>query len=131
VFHGAHMDMQWLQRDLGLYINGLFDTFFAAEILGYPQRSLAYLLKRFVDFDADKKYQMADWRIRPLPEEMFYYARSDTHYLLYIFDRIRNELLDASDRSKPETDIIQQVLQKSKGPETQNRSLAPMKRRAQ
>ncbi|KAF3357640.1 hypothetical protein VdG1_05743 [Verticillium dahliae VDG1] len=114
VFHGAHMDMQWLQRDLGLYINGLFDTFFAAEILGYPQRSLAYLLKRFVDFDADKKYQMADWRIRPLPEEMFYYARSDTHYLLYIFDRIRNELLDASDRSKPETDIIQQVLQKSK-----------------
>ncbi|KAM0284133.1 hypothetical protein ACHAQH_002121 [Verticillium albo-atrum] len=114
VFHGAHMDMQWLQRDLGLYINGLFDTFFAAEILGYPQRSLAYLLKRFVDFDADKKYQMADWRIRPLPEEMFYYARSDTHYLLYIFDKIRNELLDASDRSKPETDIIQQVLQKSK-----------------
>ncbi|KAM0324790.1 hypothetical protein ACHAQA_007756 [Verticillium albo-atrum] len=114
VFHGAHMDMQWLQRDLGLYINGLFDTFFAAEILGYPQRSLAYLLKRFVDFDADKKYQMADWRIRPLPEEMFYYARSDTHYLLYIFDKIRNELLEASDRSKPETDIIEQVLQKSK-----------------
>lgn len=58
------MDIIWLQRDLGLYINGLFDTYFAADILGYPQRSLAYLLKRFVDFDADKKYQMADWRIR-------------------------------------------------------------------
>lgn len=64
VFHGAYMDIQWLQRDLGLYINGLFDTFFPCELLGFPQRSLAYLLKRFVDFDADKKYQMADWRIR-------------------------------------------------------------------
>ncbi len=58
------MDVMWLQRDLGLYLVGHFDTFFAADLLGYPQRSLAYLLKKFVDFDADKKYQLADWRIR-------------------------------------------------------------------
>jgi exosome complex exonuclease RRP6 len=63
VLHGAHMDVIWLQRDLGLYLVGLFDTFFACDEL-YPTRSLAYLLKRFVDFDADKKYQMADWRLR-------------------------------------------------------------------
>lgn len=64
VFHGAFMDIIWLQRDLGLYVVGLFDTYHASSSLGYPQRSLAYLLKSFVDFDADKKYQMADWRIR-------------------------------------------------------------------
>lgn len=64
VFHGAFMDIIWLQRDLGLYVVGLFDTYHASSALGYPQRSLAYLLKSFVDFDADKKYQMADWRIR-------------------------------------------------------------------
>lgn len=58
------MDIIWLQRDCGLYIVGLFDTFHAADTLGYPARSLAYLLKRFIDFDADKKYQLADWRIR-------------------------------------------------------------------
>lgn len=58
------MDIIWLQRDCGLYIVGLFDTFEAACALQYPGRSLAYLLKRFVDFDADKKYQLADWRIR-------------------------------------------------------------------
>ncbi|KAJ9148602.1 Exosome complex exonuclease rrp6 [Pleurostoma richardsiae] len=114
VFHGAFMDIVWLQRDLGLYIVGLFDTFHASGALGYPGRSLAYLLKKFVDFDADKKYQMADWRIRPLPEEMFYYARSDTHYLLYIYDKLRNELLEHSDRSDPEKDLIRTVLQKSK-----------------
>lgn len=64
VFHGAFMDIIWLQRDLGLYIVGLFDTYHASVALNYPQKSLAYLLKKFVDFDADKKYQMADWRIR-------------------------------------------------------------------
>lgn len=64
VFHGAFMDIIWLQRDLGLYIVGLFDTYHACVALSYPQRSLAGLLKKFVNFDANKKYQMADWRIR-------------------------------------------------------------------
>jgi exosome complex exonuclease RRP6 len=30
---------------------------------------------------------------RPIPSEMFDYARSDTHFLLYIYDHLRNELL--------------------------------------
>lgn len=131
------MDIIWLQRDCGLYIVGLFDTFEAACALQYPGRSLAYLLKRFVDFDADKKYQLADWRIRyvisrldiisknhlissitnpshrPLPEEMFYYARSDTHYLLYIYDRLRNELLSSSRPGTAENDLMRHVLFKS------------------
>ena len=58
------MDMQWLQRDLGLYVVGLFDTFHATNALGYPQHSLASLLNKFVNFAAQKQYQMADWRIR-------------------------------------------------------------------
>ncbi|UKZ76274.1 hypothetical protein TrVFT333_003973 [Trichoderma virens FT-333] len=115
VFHGAYMDMVWLQRDLGLYVNGLFDTFFASEALHYSSRSLAFLLSKFVNFEADKRYQLADWRIRPLPEEMMYYARSDTHYLLYIYDKIRNDLVQLSDRSNPDKDLISIVLEKSRG----------------
>ena len=114
VFHGAFMDIVWLQRDLGLYINGLFDTNAACKALGYPGGSLAYLLKRFVDFDADKQYQTADWRIRPIPQEMFFYARADTHYLLYIYDHVRNELADKSNPRVPEENRIEQVLRKSR-----------------
>ncbi|KAB5526371.1 ribonuclease H-like domain-containing protein [Coniochaeta sp. 2T2.1] len=114
VLHGAFMDIIWLQRDLGLYMVGLFDTHYACDALNYPGKGLAYLLKKFCDFDADKKYQMADWRLRPLPDEMFYYARSDTHYLLYIYDMVRNELVDNSDTSVPEKNWIEWVLQKSK-----------------
>jgi exosome complex exonuclease RRP6 len=58
------MDIIWLQRDLGLYVVGLFDTFYASTALQYSGKSLAFLLKKFVDFDADKKYQLADWRLR-------------------------------------------------------------------
>lgn len=114
VLHGAFMDILWLQRDLGLYIVGLFDTNHACKALGYAGGSLAFLLKKFIDFDADKKYQMADWRIRPLPEGMFFYARADTHFLLYIFDNMRNELIE---RSKPHTageTPLDIVLRKSK-----------------
>ncbi|KAL1303298.1 hypothetical protein AAFC00_006704 [Neodothiora populina] len=116
VLHGAFMDIVWLQRDLGLYIVGLFDTHYAARALGYAGGSLAFLLKKFVDFDAQKQYQTADWRIRPLPTEMFEYARSDTHFLLYIFDNMRNELIQKSDFSLPnhEKDKIHDVLVKSK-----------------
>jgi len=32
---------------------------------------------------------MADWRIRPIPAEMLKYAREDTHYLLFIYDKMR------------------------------------------
>jgi ribonuclease D len=39
-----------------------------------------------------KYFQLEDWRIRPLPEAMFSYARQDTHYLLYIYDRLCEEL---------------------------------------
>ena len=111
VFHGSTMDIIWLQRDLGLYVVGMFDTFHAASALGYPKRSLKFLLKRIVDFEADKRYQMADWRIRPLPTGMFDYARSDTHYLLYIYDHLRNELVEASE---PNNSLIDYVQERSK-----------------
>lgn len=44
---------------------------------------------------------------------MFYYARSDTHYLLYIYDMMRNELLDQSAVEPPE-DVVRRVVDKSK-----------------
>jgi len=111
VFQGSTMDMIWLQRDLGLYIVGLFDTFHASTALGFQQRSLKYLLERFCSFHAEKKYQMADWRIRPLPMEMLDYARSDTHYLLFIYDNLRNMLLEAS---SSDNNLIDYVLDESK-----------------
>jgi exosome complex exonuclease RRP6 len=67
-----------LQRDFGLYIVNLFDTGQAARVLAYPSASLAYLLEAHVGYAADKRYQLADWRLRPVPDDMLAYARADT-----------------------------------------------------
>ncbi|KAI2365229.1 exosome nuclease subunit [Ophidiomyces ophidiicola] len=111
VLHGSTMDVIWLQRDLGLYLVGLFDTYHASAALHFPKKSLKFLLEKYVNFQAEKKYQMADWRLRPLLPGMFDYARSDTHYLLYIYDRLRHDLLE---NSTPEDDLIDYVLERSK-----------------
>jgi exosome complex exonuclease RRP6 len=108
------MDMIWLQRDFGIYVVGLFDTERAAVALRYPGRGLAYLLQRFINFQAQKQHQLADWRIRPLPKDLFDYARADTHFLLYVYDCMRNELIEQSNFSDPEQDLLQQVLDGSK-----------------
>ncbi|CAF4276976.1 unnamed protein product, partial [Adineta steineri] len=67
IFHGADSDIEWLQKDFGLYVVNMFDTHQAARELNLPAFSLAYLLKSYCDIDANKQFQLADWRIRPLP----------------------------------------------------------------
>lgn len=45
---------------------------------------------------------------------MLEYARSDTHFLLYVYDCMRNDLVERSDFQSPEGDLVQLVLDKSK-----------------
>ncbi|XP_063988602.1 exosome complex component 10 homolog [Diachasmimorpha longicaudata] len=110
VFHGADSDIQWLQRDLSLYVVNMFDTHQAAKHLNLPYLSLAYLLKTHCSIDPNKHFQLADWRIRPLPEELMKYAREDTHYLLYIKDILTNALIEAA---HGQTNILRAVYDRS------------------
>ncbi|KAF7994141.1 hypothetical protein HCN44_011410 [Aphidius gifuensis] len=95
VLHGADNDILWLQRDLSLYIVNMFDTHQAAIALDIPpgKRSFSSLLSTYCNIQTDKQYQLADWRIRPLPKELVEYSRMDTHFLLYIKDVMSNKLL--------------------------------------
>lgn len=45
---------------------------------------------------------------------MYFYARSDTHFLLYIYDNMRNELIDRGNPDIPDQNLIERTLQKSK-----------------
>ena len=86
------MDIQWLQRDFGIYVVNLFDTYHAAKLLGFAQLSLSFLLRHYCQVVVNKQYQLADWRIRPLPQEMVNYAREDVHYLIYIYEKMKQDL---------------------------------------
>ncbi|KAB5567687.1 hypothetical protein PHYPO_G00235740 [Pangasianodon hypophthalmus] len=111
VFHGADSDIEWLQKDFSLYVVNMFDTHQAARSLNLGRNSLDHLLKVFCNVDSNKRYQLADWRIRPLPEEMIKYAQADTHYLLYVYDRLRADLFDAANG---QSSLVQLVWSKSK-----------------
>lgn len=64
--HGAEMDTKWLQRDFNIHIINLFDTHKAARVLGLQKFSYAHLLHHYCGVTANKIYQRADWRERPL-----------------------------------------------------------------
>lgn len=107
VFHGAYMDIMWLHRDFDLRVAGLFDTYHAAKAIGHATKSYAYLLKHYTGVDTNKEFQKADWRVRPLTEDMLLYARIDTHYLLEIYDRMKADLLKRSVETS--TDYVQNL----------------------
>lgn len=111
VLHGADMDIVWLQRDFGLYVVNMFDTGQAARVLNFAHFSLAYMLKHYCRVETNKAFQLADWRIRPLPAEMLKYAREDTHYLLYIYDCLKNDLLQKGNEVK---NLLHSTFQRSK-----------------
>lgn len=117
VFHGSDNDVLWLQRDFGVHLVNLFDTYVAMKKLKYPKFGLAYLVSRFANVVLDKQYQLADWRARPLRKAMTNYAREDTHYLLYCYDMLREELLkqdvkDLADVYSECTDLCAKVYKK-------------------
>ncbi|TVU30605.1 hypothetical protein EJB05_22235 [Eragrostis curvula] len=110
VMHGAGRDIVWLQRDFGIYVCNLFDTGQASKVLQMDRNSLEHLLQHFCGVTANKEYQAADWRLRPLRDEMIKYAREDTHYLLYIYDLMRLRLVK---ESSGENDQLLEVYKRS------------------
>ncbi|RCV42789.1 hypothetical protein SETIT_9G243800v2 [Setaria italica] len=110
VMHGAGRDIIWLQRDFSIYVCNLFDTGQASKVLQMDRNSLEHLLHHFCGVTANKEYQAADWRLRPLPDEMIKYAREDTHYLLYIYDLMRLRLVK---ESSADSDMLLEVCKRS------------------
>nr|KYP70097.1 Exosome component 10 [Cajanus cajan] len=113
VLHGADRDIVWLQRDFGIYVCNMFDTGQASRVLKMERYSLQYLLQHFCGVTANKEYQNADWRIRPLPEVMLRYGREDTHYLLYIYDLMRIRLFTLSKESEGSDNLLLEVYKRS------------------
>ncbi|OAF66139.1 hypothetical protein A3Q56_06136 [Intoshia linei] len=93
IFHGCSSDILWLQKDFGVFIVNNVDTCIMASSLGYSQVSYGNLMNLCFNITIDKNLQLADWRLRPLPEIYLSYARLDTHYLLYLYEHLRIDCL--------------------------------------
>ncbi|MDY6875633.1 MAG: HRDC domain-containing protein [Chloroflexota bacterium] len=82
VFHAAEYDVMCLKRDFDFGFANLFDTMWAARILGWPRVGLGDVLKETFSVHTNKRYQRHNWGKRPLEPEALAYACLDTHYLL-------------------------------------------------
>ena len=92
VFHAAEYDIMCLRRDFGWTFDKLFDTMWAARVLGWPHSGLGNILQERFGVRLDKRWQRHDWGRRPLSAEALAYARLDTHYLLPLRDQMLSEL---------------------------------------
>lgn len=92
VFHAAEYDLILLKRAYGWQAHNVFDTMWAARILGYPKYGLANMLKSIYNVKLDKRYQRSNWCKRPLSPAHLTYAQHDTHYLLDLREHLLTEL---------------------------------------
>jgi ribonuclease D len=92
VFHAAEYDVMCLRRDFGFTFHNLFDTMWAARILGWKRVGLGDILQEQFGVTLDKKWQRHNWGKRPIEPAALSYAQFDTHYLLRLRDVQLREL---------------------------------------
>jgi ribonuclease D len=92
VFHDADYDLRLLQKEFGIRATRLFDTRVAAQLLDEPGIGLAALLEKYMGVTLDKRFQRADWSLRPLSADMLAYAATDTMHLLALRDILAGRL---------------------------------------
>jgi ribonuclease D len=94
VFHAAEYDVMCLRRDFGWDFANLFDTMWAARVLGWPRIGLGDILDERFGVKLNKRWQRHDWGKRPLSEEALTYARLDTHFLISLREEQCAELIE-------------------------------------
>lgn len=92
IFHASEYDIICLRRDYDFSFANIFDTMQAGRILGRKQAGLDRLLEEKFGVKMNKRFQKADWAVRPLSRDLLLYARLDTHYLIPLRDMLQAEL---------------------------------------
>lgn len=105
IFHAAEYDFICLRRDFHFEFENIFDTMLASRILGKTAVGLGSLLESEFGIQLDKRFQRADWAQRPLPRAQMAYARLDTHFLLDLRNKLRDELIEKDRLALAEEDF--------------------------
>ncbi|MDG1893155.1 MAG: ribonuclease D [Verrucomicrobiota bacterium] len=94
IFHAADYDLRLLYRRFRFRPRRVFDTMWAARLVGYQRFGLEFLVKHFFDIQLEKGPQTANWGLRPLTPSMAQYALNDVFFLHSLTDLLRKELQD-------------------------------------
>ncbi len=111
IFHAADYDIRSLGRDFDITVRGLFDTMISCQFLGEERFGLADVLKKYFGVELNKRFQRADWSLRPLSDDMIRYAAEDTRYLHDLAQLLEDKLREKGRLKwvKEECELLEQV----------------------
>ena len=111
IFHAADYDIRSLGRDFDISVRGLFDTMISCQFLGEERFGLADVLKKYYGVELNKRFQRADWSLRPLSDDMIRYAAEDTRYLHDLAQLLEGKLREKGRLQwvKEECELLEQV----------------------
>lgn len=111
IFHGSDYDVVSLKRDFQFQITPIFDTALAARAIGMKRFSLQSLIETYFQVTLAKKYQKANWKLRPLSKEQLDYASLDTVYLVALYDILKDavEKKGRSDQIEEECLLMEEI----------------------
>jgi ribonuclease D len=92
IFHGADYDLRMLWQAYQFKPAFIEDTMIAAQLIGEKSFGLASLVEKYFKIRLVKKFQKADWSLRPLDEELRHYAILDTFFLHDLMEIFRKKL---------------------------------------
>jgi ribonuclease D len=92
IFHAADYDLRLLFKRFGFRPGQVFDTMWAARMVGHERFGLEFLVKHYFDVQLEKGPQTANWGMRPLTPVMAQYALNDVFYLHRLTNLLREEL---------------------------------------
>jgi ribonuclease D len=94
IFHAADYDLRLLFQGHHFRPTAIFDTMWAARLLGEPKFGLNDCLTHFLGVTLEKGAQKANWGRRPLTERMVEYALNDVRYLFDLSEAMRVQLVE-------------------------------------
>ena len=92
LIHGCDNDLRLMYAANQFVPQSVFDTMWAARLLGFSAFGLNDLLSKLLGITLDKGSQKANWTRRPLTEKMIIYALNDSRHLRSLADKLRNDL---------------------------------------
>ena len=94
IFHAADYDLHLMFTGHHFRPASIFDTMWAARLLGEPKFGLNDVLSKYLGLTLEKGSQKANWGRRPLTEKMTTYALNDVRHLNPLVENLRARLVE-------------------------------------
>ena len=94
IFHASDYDLHLLYTGHHFRPTTIFDTMWAARLVGEPKFGLNDCLTKYLGLTLEKGAQKADWGRRPLTPRMTEYALNDVRYLRELEQKLRDRLVE-------------------------------------